>query len=305
MDKNRYLLIQVDMDSFVSQSDYYGLGSIRTEEDRMYDITAPRLLDHLDRHGLKATFFVSGKDFISNKKASYWMEKIVKGGHEIANHSFNHVLGMSSYPDDVIRREVTANHLAIKERFGYTCVGFRVPGYDLNSRIIDILKDEGYLYDSSSFPTSLAVLYKVYHALTAPGGAKKGSSGMGPAFSFTMEGQPYTVGDSFVEIPVATTRYLKIPLYLNFHLCLNEWIFKIVLSRSSGLPVINYVLHATDFLDIKKDGVDDNFNIIVNAKKSLSYKSERFNNAVGYFSSNGYKNILSAEYARKLLDKKL
>ena len=47
----------------------------------------PEVLSILERYGVKATFFVVGKDTEQSRR---WMREIAEGGHAIGVHSYTH-----------------------------------------------------------------------------------------------------------------------------------------------------------------------------------------------------------------------
>jgi peptidoglycan-N-acetylglucosamine deacetylase len=51
--------------------------------------TTPRLLDQLKEFGIKATFFVVGRN-IANPQGLAIIERMAAEGHQIGNHSYNH-----------------------------------------------------------------------------------------------------------------------------------------------------------------------------------------------------------------------
>ena len=52
--------------------------------------TTPQLLDHLKEAGIKATFFVVGRN-IENVPGRAIVERMAKEGHQIGNHTYSHV----------------------------------------------------------------------------------------------------------------------------------------------------------------------------------------------------------------------
>lgn len=62
-----------------------------TFDDGPIPIVTPWVLDLLDKYDIKATFFVVGDNV---KKYPDIFEQVVKRGHKIGNHTFNHVHGL-------------------------------------------------------------------------------------------------------------------------------------------------------------------------------------------------------------------
>jgi peptidoglycan-N-acetylglucosamine deacetylase len=60
-----------------------------TFDDGPSTATTPRLLDQLREFGIKATFFVVGKN-IANAEGFAVMKRIAEEGHQVGNHSYSH-----------------------------------------------------------------------------------------------------------------------------------------------------------------------------------------------------------------------
>jgi peptidoglycan/xylan/chitin deacetylase (PgdA/CDA1 family) len=103
----------------------------------------PRLLSILERQEVKATFFVPG--WVAEKYPEE-ISKIVKKGHEIANHCYKHENNESVTSYDKERKIIERGSKALKNVTGQTPLGFRM-GTSRNTR--RILLDLGFLYDSS------------------------------------------------------------------------------------------------------------------------------------------------------------
>ena len=78
-----------------------------------------RILDVLDRTGVKATFFCTG-NFV--RKAPHIMQRIIEGGHEVAGHGVDHWRPKSSDVSQVkqiIKEElgIEIKKLKTKEQF--------------------------------------------------------------------------------------------------------------------------------------------------------------------------------------------
>jgi polysaccharide deacetylase family protein (PEP-CTERM system associated) len=109
------------------------------------------LLDELDRLGIRATFFVVGQ--IAEHTPAL-VRRIHRAGHEIASHSWNHRRvhrhTPASFRDD-LRRSVDA----LSQVTGAAVLGYRAPTFSIMASTawaLDILADEGLLYDSSIYP---------------------------------------------------------------------------------------------------------------------------------------------------------
>ncbi len=112
-----------------------------------------RLLDLLDRHGVKATCFVLGWTAEHRPKL---IKEIAARGHEIACHGYGHDLLYRLTPDRFLQ-DLQQARAAIGASCGEPIRGYRVPGFSLTEQTPwawEALADEGFDYDSSVFPGS-------------------------------------------------------------------------------------------------------------------------------------------------------
>jgi peptidoglycan/xylan/chitin deacetylase (PgdA/CDA1 family) len=108
-------------------------------------IGARRILDLLETHGIRATWFIPGFTIESHAKAC---EAVVEAGHEVAHHSWAHVPPASQRRDEEEADLIRANE-AIARLTGRKARGYRSPSWDLSDNTIDLLLAHGFLYDSS------------------------------------------------------------------------------------------------------------------------------------------------------------
>lgn len=110
-----------------------------------------RLLDVLDLHGARATFFTLG---LVAQRFPRLVRGIVARGHELASHGWDHTsvfrLGVEAFRVDVRR----AKH-ALENAAGRAVRGYRAPNYSIRHDTpwaFAILAEEGHTYDSSIHP---------------------------------------------------------------------------------------------------------------------------------------------------------
>jgi peptidoglycan/xylan/chitin deacetylase (PgdA/CDA1 family) len=83
----------------------------------------PRLLELLEKHGAKATFFQCGANIRRLPEIS---RAVTSAGHEIGNHTDTHPL-LSLRSGDLIFHEMSRAQDAIRETTGFTATLFRAP----------------------------------------------------------------------------------------------------------------------------------------------------------------------------------
>jgi peptidoglycan/xylan/chitin deacetylase (PgdA/CDA1 family) len=105
----------------------------------------PRVLRLLDKHKLKASFFVPAVSAMLHEPG---MQAIVKAGHEVGLHGWIHE--RNSQLDEATERELMTRALDTLERItGRRPVGMRTPSWDYSPQTIKLAKQLGLLYDSS------------------------------------------------------------------------------------------------------------------------------------------------------------
>jgi peptidoglycan/xylan/chitin deacetylase (PgdA/CDA1 family) len=107
-------------------------------------VGVPRILELLDRHGLRATFFVPGHTVESFPDET---ATILERGHEIAHHSYAHVDPSQQSRDE--ERADMERALAALDRVGVKPLGYRSPSADLSPSTLELVEQHGFLYDSS------------------------------------------------------------------------------------------------------------------------------------------------------------
>lgn len=109
----------------------------------------PRALEILARHQLAATFFVEGWNALHHPAA---LAAIVDAGHEVALHGWLHER-WGELPEGDRERLIFDGVAAFHAR-GIACRGFRAPGGYRGTRTAGVLKELGFLYDSSIDPAT-------------------------------------------------------------------------------------------------------------------------------------------------------
>ena len=108
-------------------------------------VALPRILQLLDSHAIRATFFIPGVVIDMFPEAC---ERVVAAGHEVGHHGYTHV------PPAGLSREQEAEGLvkgndAIERITGKRARGYRSPSWDLSLHTIELLLEHGFAYESS------------------------------------------------------------------------------------------------------------------------------------------------------------
>jgi len=112
-----------------------------------------KILHILYRHNTRATFFVLG--WVA-ERCPELVEEITDAGHEIASHGYGHELVYNLTPED-FRKDLLQSKNILEAITGSPVSGYRAPSFSItpeSSWAFGILKNLGFSYDSSIFPTS-------------------------------------------------------------------------------------------------------------------------------------------------------
>lgn len=108
-------------------------------------VGVPRLLNILDRRGIKATFFVPG---YTAHRYPGTVRDIVAAGHEIGHHGYLHEQPSRLSVEQEIEA-LDAGLDALAEVAGVRPLGYRAPMWDPSWDTPRLLQERGFLYDSS------------------------------------------------------------------------------------------------------------------------------------------------------------
>ncbi|CAN5729338.1 DUF3473 domain-containing protein [soil metagenome] len=144
-----------------------------------------RILDLLDTHSTKATFFTLG--WIAERYPQV-IRDIVARGHELASHGYGHQRASELTPE-AFAHDIGSAKKILEDLSGIEVRGYRAPSFSIgtgNLWAFDCLHDAGYRYSSSIYP----IQHDHY--------------GMPDSPRFAHE-----VRDGLLEIPVTTMRMLN------------------------------------------------------------------------------------------------
>ena len=208
--------------------------------------TVSRFLAIFDAYGVKATFFVVGRDLLDDAKKKI-VKEIAEKGHEIANHSMNHVANFRNLTRKEKEREIKDAEDIIRDIVGARPVGFRAPNFDIDEATLDILEERGYVYDSSILPAYLFSNKNIH-----------GFSPLSPYYpsrkNIWRKGQR-----GVIEIPVSAVPVIRAPYHSsfviaahNFNMGLSVFYTGFFLTKLMKLS-LNYVFHAAELADSNHD----------------------------------------------------
>jgi polysaccharide deacetylase family protein (PEP-CTERM system associated) len=117
--------------------------------ERRVEGNTMRILELLEEHQARATFFVLG--WIAERHQGL-VRRIAEAGHEIASHGYGHDLLYNLSPSE-FRADVDRCKKILEDVTGRRIVGYRAPSFSITDWAVSILQELGFEYDSSVFPT--------------------------------------------------------------------------------------------------------------------------------------------------------
>ena len=108
-------------------------------------VGVPKVVELLDEAGIKATFFVPGW---TAERHTARVELILKHGHEIGHHSYDHVYVDPDFPQKE-EEDLVKGLEALKRTVGVVPRGYRSPAWEMSDNMLALLSRYGFAYDSS------------------------------------------------------------------------------------------------------------------------------------------------------------
>lgn len=110
-----------------------------------------RILNLLEHHGVRSTFFIPG--FTADRYPGV-VRDIAAAGHELAHHGYHHVTPTTLTPAERVR-ELDLGIDALERVARVRPTGYRAPMWDLSWDMPGLLVERGFTYDSSLMDADL------------------------------------------------------------------------------------------------------------------------------------------------------
>jgi polysaccharide deacetylase family protein (PEP-CTERM system associated) len=117
-------------------------------QERRVERNTDRMLQLLADAGARGTCFILG--WVAERHPKL-IKRIAAQGHEIASHGWGHELVYEIGPDR-FRKDVGDSKRLLEDLTGERVHGYRAPNFSICDWALDVLVEQGYTYDSSSFP---------------------------------------------------------------------------------------------------------------------------------------------------------
>jgi len=141
-----------------------------------------RTTDNGQHEKVRCTFFVLG--WIA-ERLPHLVREIHSRGHEVASHGYYHNLCMKESPKE-LSIDLLKSKKLLEDITGTQVHGYRAPSFSIDNRVLKIIEDSGYAYDSSFNSFGMNSRY-----------------GHIDLSSIKKTGIAYRISDTFHEIPVS------------------------------------------------------------------------------------------------------
>jgi len=245
--------VSIDVDPVDLHLIGYGFPGLPADS-LVYSHALPRFAEVFARCGVRATFFVVGRDAAAQAPV---LAGLVGAGHEVASHSFSHPMAFASLGPAGMRDELEKSRAALEAATGHAVSGYRSPNFDMDRAGLAMLAECGYRYDASAYPSLFLIPARLLLAFKSTDRRAVMRLKLWP-FSFDRGPSVFRFGARAVrEFPAAMTPGLRFPIYHTLRYALGDVRFARALDgfvrRGESL---SYVLHAVDALGQSEDRVD-------------------------------------------------
>lgn len=143
-------ILTFDIEEWYLEKMLHGGRAFRYQQ---FDDAFIKVLDELDKRGIKATFFCVGKLAIDFPQV---VREIVKHGHEVGCHSNEHIW-LNKMTEEQLRCDTEEAIKALEDVAGQKVVSYRAPAFSItqqNKWAVNVLAECGIESDASFFPTN-------------------------------------------------------------------------------------------------------------------------------------------------------
>ncbi|HOW52290.1 MAG TPA: polysaccharide deacetylase family protein [bacterium] len=235
---------------------YYAIHGLQWNggADPIFQSGLRRLIDLLKEEGIPATLFVTGGTLGPAEWAL--LRDAAAAGCELADHSFSHDYRLSLRPQEDIVTDLKRNSFALRENTGITPRGFRAPGYNTSPAMLAALREMGYRYDSSRFPS---LFYNAAKQLLIWIKRLMGKRSVSFVGSFRDSFGPqsaYMIEEGLVELPITTLfPPVGLPLIGTALITFPAPLVHLMVSRALKRDFALIEMHAIDFAETA-DGIE-------------------------------------------------
>lgn len=253
----RSTIVSVDLDDLACYHAIHGLAPPEpARAGLVLERCLPRFLELFAELGVRATFFVIGRDLqrdlADGGRGAALLRQALAAGHELANHSFSHAYDLVRWSPAAVYADLRACDVLLRG-LGAWPTGFRAPGYTHDAMLLQQVAALGYRYDSSLLPSPAYYAAKLgmigwmaMRGETSRAHARGWQSFIGPTRPHFMP------GCGLWEVPVSVSPVLRLPMVGTFVLGKRAPLRR----EAERCRYLHLELHGIDLADANEDGYD-------------------------------------------------
>lgn len=252
----RGTILSVDLDDLACYHTIHGLPPPSPEQAGVVlERCLPRFLRLFGELGVRATFFVVGRDLERDMQGpghgAAFLGLAAQSGHELGNHSYSHAYDLIDWPSGQVYQDLRRCDDLLRQ-LGAHPRGFRAPGYCHDEMLLQQASALGYRYDSSLLPSPAYYAAKLAAmAWIRLRGRRSQSRARGLA-SFLGSTRPhYRAEVGMWEVPISVSPLLRLPMVGTFVLRGGP-----LYREALRTPSLHLELHALDLADADSDPID-------------------------------------------------
>lgn len=179
----------------------------KAKENYEIEKNTEAFMELLDELNVRATFFIVGR---IARDLPAMVRRVANSGNEIACHNYEHLRIFNLQPQQ-FKEGLRSAKKCLEDVSGSGVYGFRAPDFSITQSslwALDVLREAGFLYDSSIYPIKMHDVYGINDART---GIHKMSNGLieWPLATFNCLGTrfPFGGGGYFRLYPLNLTKH--------------------------------------------------------------------------------------------------
>lgn len=233
----RTTVITIDTDTFIEE-----IGACYSEKEKniileeSYNKSFERIFTVLDKYNIKSTIFLIASH-IENSLCLNKIKKLSDNLNEIANHSYKHSRNLTQKE---LENDISISTDIIERLISIRPKGFRSPGATMDLRLLSVLKENKYLYDSSYNSSKIYNISKKIYSIFSANSINS---------NFLRSRSKPFVKDGIKEFPLTQTYLTTLPLMNFFVMPLGKYGIKLINKTLQKESFINYIIHLHEFVE--------------------------------------------------------
>lgn len=302
----RLCAVSVDLDEIPCYAAIHGVAVPEGEaRHAVYRKAVPRFERLFEELAIPATFFVIGAD-MQDEIAASAIARLSKNGHEIGNHTQDHLYDLVKRDAATIRSQIAQGNETLRKVTGRKPAGFRAPGYTITDVVFDVLTELEMAYDSSVFPCPAYYAAKAAAITSYKLRKRPTHSVIDDVRVLTAPAEPYRVGRPYherglgmLELPIGVTRDATARLpYIGTSVVMAGERGALTLTKLiAGRSLVNLELHGIDLADADEDGLLELRPHQPDLRKSRAQKTATLHAVFEALHDHGYQFVTLAEAA--------